>query len=79
MTEIAESVAAFIEAACVPLDGGHASGTLEEAQAILASRPEVEGHNIYTAAVLGDDAAVRRFLAIDPASATAKGGTRSRS
>ncbi|AGA30701.1 ankyrin repeat domain-containing protein [Singulisphaera acidiphila] len=76
MTSIDESVAAFIEAACVPLDSDHASGTLEEAQAILGSQPEVAGHNIYTAAVLGDDAAVRRLLAIDPANATAKGGPR---
>src|SRR5437879_204117 len=76
MTRIDDSVAAFIEAACVPLESGHASGTLEEAQAILASEPEVAGHNIYAAAALGDDAAVRRFLAIDPASATAKGGPR---
>src|SRR5439155_27004541 len=76
MSRIDDSVAAFIDAACVPLESGHASGTLDAAQAILAAQPEVAGHNIYTAAVLGDDAAVRRFLAIDPGNATTKGGTR---
>lgn len=76
MNDIGHLVAAFLEAACVPLDGGHTSGTLEQAQAILASQPEVAAYNIYTAAVLGDDAAVRRFLALDPASTTAKGGPR---
>jgi ankyrin repeat protein len=67
---------AFIEAACVPLDGGHASGTLERAEAIRAAHPEVATVDIHTAAILGDDAAVRRFLALDPATATAKGGPR---
>jgi hypothetical protein len=76
MTEIDDSVAAFVEAACVPLDSSHASGTLDLAQAILASAPEVAGHNIYAAAILGDDAGVRGFLATDQALATAKGGTR---
>src|SRR5438067_2163453 len=76
LTNTADPVTAFIEAACVPLDGGHASGTLERAEAILAAHPEVESSNIYTAAILGDDAAVRRFLAIVPANATAKGGPR---
>jgi ankyrin repeat protein len=76
MSAIDDAVSAFLEAACVPLDRGHASGTLDEAQAILTAHPEVAGSSIYTAAVLGDDAAVRGFLAADPASATAKGGPR---
>jgi len=67
---------AFIEAACVPLDAGHASGTLARAEAILAAHPEVAHSDIHTAAILGDDAAVRRFLERDPANATAKGGPR---
>jgi hypothetical protein len=41
MTMIGDAAAAFIEAACVPRDGGHASGTLAEAQAILAAHPGV--------------------------------------
>src|SRR5438445_6394313 len=68
--------AAFIEAACVPLDSGHASGTLERAEAILAAHPEVASSDIHTAAILGDDAAVRRFLAFDAGNATVKGGPR---
>jgi ankyrin repeat protein len=69
-----DAVAAFIKAACAPRDDSHASGALEEADAILAAHPEVGGHDIHTAAILGDEPAVRRFLALDPASATAKGG-----
>lgn len=60
---------AFIEA-CV----WH--GTLERAEAILAAHPEVASSNLQTAAILGDDAAVRRFLELDPGNATAKGGPR---
>jgi ankyrin repeat protein len=73
-TENDDPRAAFIEAACVPLEGGHASGTLERAEALLAARPEIAGGDIYAAAILGDEAAVRRFLERDPAYATAKGG-----
>jgi ankyrin repeat protein len=65
---------AFIKAACVPRDAWHASGTLELAEAILAAHPAVANSDIYTAALLGDDAGVRRFLAMDARSATAKGG-----
>src|SRR6266566_26394 len=54
----------FIEAACVPRDSGHASGTLELAEAILAAHPEVARSDIHTAAILGDDVNVRRFLAL---------------
>lgn len=76
MSGTADPVAAFIHAACVPLDRGHATGTLDEAEAILAAHPSVAGASIHTAAVLGNDEAVRRFLALDPAAATAKGGPR---
>ena len=68
--------AAFIEAACVPLEGGHASGTLERADALLTAHPEIASGDIHSAAILGNEAAVRRFLERDPASATAKGGPR---
>ena len=64
----------FIEAACVPLDAGHGSGTLERAEAILAAHPEVASCDIHTAAILGDEAAVRRFLDLGPGNATVKGG-----
>ena len=59
-----DPVAAFIEAAVW-------QGTLERANAMLAERPEIAGSGIHAAAVLGDDAGVRRFLALDPGSATA--------
>ena len=63
-----------MEAACVPLEGGHASGTLDRAREILGTHPEVAAADIYAAAVLGDDAAVRRFVELDSANATKKGG-----
>jgi ankyrin repeat protein len=52
----------------------HAStwhGSLERSEAILAAHPEIAGANIHTAAILGDDGAVRRFLERDPSRATA--------
>ena len=76
MTNPEDPLAAFIDAACVPLDASHASGTLERAEAILAAHPDIAATGIHAAAILGDDAAVRRFLARDPGSATAKGGPR---
>lgn len=54
---------AFIEAATW-------HGTLERAEAILAANPGLAGGDIHTAAILGDDAAVRRFLKQDPRTAT---------
>ncbi len=56
---------AFIEAAVW-------HGPLDEAQAILAAHPEIASSDIHMAALLGDEAAVRQFLARDPANATAK-------
>jgi ankyrin repeat protein len=51
-------------------------GSLDRAQEILAAHPEVASSNIHTAALLGDHEAVARFLAEDPASATAQAGPR---
>jgi len=48
-------------------------GSLEPGRKILAAHPEIAGSDIYTAAILGDDLAVRRFLMADPGLATAKG------
>jgi ankyrin repeat protein len=76
VTTSEDARASFIDAACVPLDKAHVSGTLERAEAILAEHPEVATSDIHTAAILGDDAAVYRFLALDPASATAKSSPR---
>jgi len=61
----ANPVAAFIEAAIW-------HGTLEAAEAILAAYPEIAQSSIHVAAILGDDAAVRRFVAADPRNATKK-------
>ena len=49
-------------------------GPLDEAQSILAAHPEIASSDIHTASILGDDDAVRRFLAEDPARATEKSG-----
>jgi ankyrin repeat protein len=70
----ADPVSAFIRAACVPREGSHASGGLERAEAIRREHPATATANIHTAAILGDERAVRAFLDRDPASATAKGG-----
>jgi ankyrin repeat protein len=66
----------FVEAACVPLDRGHGSGTLDRAQAILAARPDLAAANIHAAAILGNEVAVQRFLDLDNGIATSKGGPR---
>ena len=58
-------LAAFIEAAIW-------HGTLEAADAILAEHPEIARSSIHVAAILGDDAAVGRFIAADPRNATKK-------
>jgi ankyrin repeat protein len=76
VASLGNPLSAFIEAACVPRDAGHASGTLEQAEAILAAYPEVRTSEIHAAAILGDEAGVRRFLAIEPQNATVKGGPR---
>jgi hypothetical protein len=60
-------VAAFIEAAVW-------HGTLEAAEAILAEHPEIARTSIHVAAILGDDAAVRRFIAADPRNVARKEG-----
>jgi ankyrin repeat protein len=64
MDTAGDPLAAFLEAATW-------HGTLERAEALLAARPELASGSIHAAAVLGDDAAVRRFLAQDPRSVTA--------
>jgi ankyrin repeat protein len=71
---IVDPASAFIKAACSPRHG-HRSGTLEEAEMILARYPQVAASSIYAAAILADEATVRAFLNRDPSSATAKGGS----
>ena len=74
VAEVDDPVAAFIRAACVPRHHSHTSGTLEEAELILARYPHVAHANIYVAAILADDAGARGFLARDKADATRSGG-----
>ena len=69
MREAEDPRAAFLDAAVW-------HGTLDRAAAILTAHPEVASSDIHTAAILGDAAAVRRFLELDPASATARRGPR---
>jgi len=71
-----DPLAAFIDAACVPLDSSHASGTLERANDLLAAAPDLARRSVHAAAILGDADEVRRFLAADPANATITGGPR---
>ena len=61
--------AQFVEAAV-----GH--GSLDRANAILAAHPSIATSDIHAAAILGDDAMVRRFLDRNPEDAVAKGGPR---
>ncbi|HEY3704794.1 MAG TPA: ankyrin repeat domain-containing protein [Terracidiphilus sp.] len=75
IADLADPVDAFLRAALVPRDGSsHSEGALDEANAILTRYPQVAGANIYTAAALADEAAVRAFLARDPTLASTTGG-----
>ena len=65
---------AFIAAACVPVNGTHATGNLEEANTLLAQYPEVAEASIYAAAILGNSEVLTDMLNAQPAQATAKGG-----
>jgi ankyrin repeat protein len=53
------------------LDAATWHGDLSRAQALLREHPELRSSDIHTAAVLGDEAAVRRFLAEQPGAARA--------
>ena len=74
LEKLEDPVSTFIEVACVDRHGWHGSGTLEHAEMILSRYPEAGAANIYSAAVLGDAAAVRVHLARASSLATAKGG-----
>ncbi len=58
------------------LRAGFWYGALDGAEAILAAHPEIAADDIHAAAMLGDDETVRRLIARNPASATAKSGPR---
>jgi ankyrin repeat protein len=51
-------------------------GSIEKADKILAEHPELRSVDIHVAALLGDDDAVRRFIAADPKSVHSKSGPR---
>jgi ankyrin repeat protein len=53
---------------------GDAPGRRAQARALLAQRPQLSRAHIWAAATVGDEAAVRRFLATDPSLATRRGG-----
>jgi ankyrin repeat protein len=74
LEDLDDPVNAFIEFACVDRHGWHSGGTLEHAAMILTRYPEVATANIYSAAVLGDAAAVRAHLAGNRSLAAAQGG-----
>ena len=63
----------FIVAASAPRSA-HPTGTLDEADAILAAHPEVTSRDIYGAAIVGDCNAVERLLAGNHERASAPGG-----
>ena len=70
---LTDPVAAFFDAATPPREG-HATGTLERAEAIRGRHPHVARSSIYAAVLIADDATVRDFLNRDPALASARGG-----
>lgn len=75
VADLDDPVDAFLRAALVPRDGtSHASGTLDEAEAILVRYSQVRQSGIYTAAVLADEDFVRAVLSRDPAAANTAGG-----
>jgi ankyrin repeat protein len=49
-------------------------GSREKADAILAAHPGLKSADIHVAAIVGDDDAVRAFIAADPSSATSRSG-----
>jgi ankyrin repeat protein len=65
MTGVGDPRIEFIEAAIW-------HGSLGRAEEILAAHPEIVSSDIHTAAILGDDVAVGKFLEMDPANTTAK-------
>ena len=71
---IVDPVAAFLVAASVPRGTWHAAGTLDEANAILARYPDAARADIYTAAVLGDEARLRELVAGNAALVRTPGG-----
>ena len=74
LENLTDHVSTFLEVACIDIHGWHSSGTLEHSELLLARYPEVAIANIYTAAVLADEATVRAFLAGNSSLAKTPGG-----
>jgi hypothetical protein len=74
LENLTDPVSTFLEVACIDIHGWHSSGTLEHSELLLARYPEVATANIYTAAVLADEATVRAFLAGNSSLAKTPGG-----
>ncbi len=72
MIDLADPVTAFVEAACISFDG-HAHGDLEAAEALRRAHGAI-GRDVFTAAILGDDAVLASLLAEDPTRAIEPGG-----
>ena len=72
--DLADPLSAFLTAACVEPHNWHASGTIEQAEAILAHYPSVAAASIYSASALADEPTVSAWLARDPSLANATGG-----
>jgi ankyrin repeat protein len=72
----ADIVTSFIEEASVPLHTLHVAGTLDRAEKILRSNPELAAANIFAAAIVGNHEIVGRLVDHDKQLATAKGGPR---
>ena len=64
LPESFSAATALLEAACMPCHG-HSSGTLEEAEMILARYPQVRVSDIYTAAIVADEDTGRSLCSIE--------------
>jgi len=67
-------IRAFVEAATVP--GIHRAGSLDRARELLAENPDLARADVCAAAILGDTASLKVFLAADPGCATRHAGPR---
>jgi ankyrin repeat protein len=71
---LADPVAAFLEVATIPRHTGHTTGVLDHPEMILSRYAQVAAADIYTAAVLGDEATVSRIVESDASLASKQGG-----
>lgn len=70
--DLADPITAFTEAACIGLHD-HGRGGIGEADALRHAHAAI-GRDVFTAAILGDDAVLAELLAAEPAKATEPGG-----